>query len=393
MHVSADTVTGDSRLTHFGPLEKDPGSQLEIDFMQLPVQTVDQRTGHLNGEPFSNRTHGLIVQSKTDQRRATYLPGVFPDLDWSNLLVSLKNKAGIAATEQVDAIAYGVLQLRITLLDLLRDGIVHYFSGLKFARFLIENQAAGAKYPLPYAVTCSTGQIHWNETDDVRNIATLAELTASAEHYPDILEDNERRSLEAAAVRILQENTASAQALSFLGWLCPRLPEAVSQRFCSKLRSRLASAEAEFEAPEIRIGLMAAGCFPSKPPERSTWESASIFGINWHLKTLEAYGEKPSPEVVAALVSRSGDILRGKDSETNFLAVAFEAMGVVSRLAPGSAEFSTNGRLAGMAFELFYELESRKARCGASVLYPFMDGTARVDITGHVHSALFFFSN
>lgn len=378
--VAVDTVWKDERRHHFGPIETDPESLLEVDFMELPIAPVDSATGRFfetgnatgSKTPFSNRTHGLIVQTKDGVKRATYLPGVFPDTPWDEILTSLAEKAGIDSLEATNIFAYRVTQLRKKLIDLLRDGIVCNLSIAHFSRFLMATQDPGRRYCFAYSVRCNSGELQWDSDDDVRNLATIADLVAYDKAYPGLFSQGERSQLCAAVARALNDESIHPQALSFLGGL----PLTKNNAFCDRLRAALPGADPEFAAPEIAIGLWRAGCGATNLSERPK----SIFGLNWFIKAQVALGIRPSRQTArfirTALLAECDALLRQKNTiETNFLAVAFEAL--------ATARFQeTDQRL----FEIFFELERRKAKCG--VFYPFRDGVARVDITGHVHAGL-----
>jgi len=382
LRVASDTVWQDERRHYFGPIETDPESFLEVDFMLLPIEPIDPVRGNFQQtgaapQHFSNDTHGLIIQSKDGKKRATYLPGVFPETPWDKIRTSLAEKAGITLLEPFVVFAYRVIQLRKKLIGLLRDGIVCYLSIAHFSRFLLATQDPGRRYPFAYSAQCSTGNLQWDSGDDVRNLATIADLLAYNSAYPGLFRQDERSQLEAAVLQALNDQSIDPQALSFLGAHLPPGSSSLSRAFCDRLRAALPGADPEFAAPEIVIGLHQAGCTgPIVLPQLPT--SPSVFGLNWHTKAQKALGIWAPPLQLEALVRECDSLLREKTSvETNYLAVAFEALATAT--VPGS----TNDR---RLFELFFELERRKAHCG--VFYPFRNGVARVDITGHVHAGL-----
>ena len=67
--------------------------------------------------------------------------------------------------------------------------------------------------------------------------------------------------------------------------------------------------------------------------------------------------------------------------ETNYLAVTFEAFTSLIPFITGEISIELYNNI----FSLFYFLEQRRNKMG---LYAFLNGTARVDITGHVLNGL-----
>lgn len=103
--------------------------------------------------------------------------------------------------------------------------------------------------------------------------------------------------------------------------------------------------------------------------------------MNWIIQALISFHKKPSSELVSILENKITNILINKNRmETNFLAVAFEALcflyGSIGKLT-----------LLNKIFELLFELETRKT-C-FNILYSFLDKTSRVDITCHINNGLY----
>ena len=83
----------DRRLRFETDVDQDASAVIEISFMNQPLGEIDA----VNGNAFSNKTRGLIVDSGTGNG-ATYLPGVFPTASWDYVSQSLRQKAGLGRT-------------------------------------------------------------------------------------------------------------------------------------------------------------------------------------------------------------------------------------------------------------------------------------------------------
>ena len=90
---------------------------------------------------------------------------------------------------------------------------------------------------------------------------------------------------------------------------------------------------------------------------------------------------KPSKQLIDILINKINQMIpKIEDIETNYIAVAFEALCFV-------VNNQNRKKLLSQLFILLFELEKRKS-CH-DVLYTFLDGSARVDITGHINNGLF----
>ena len=92
MDVSYKATWVDQRKDYFPPIHHDAYARYEIDFMLQPVYKVDDN-GMIKNKKFNNKEYGIIVTGKN--RRATYLPDVFPDKSWEFIKKSLLKKGEI----------------------------------------------------------------------------------------------------------------------------------------------------------------------------------------------------------------------------------------------------------------------------------------------------------
>ncbi len=377
MRVANDSMWSDDRRKYFEPIETDPNSLLELDFMMNPIYKINKTTGQIIdlNVKFTNKEYGIIIQSTQTSQRATYLPNVFPNISWQNLLESIKQKAGIIGNFEV--YAYKIQQIKSTFLSILTNNIYSYISIYNFCRFLINTMKPNLEYPFVYS--CNKNKLIWEKNDDVRNIATLSEVFKYIHVYPTIATKTETNKISKYIFTILDNlNKYSSQGLSFLGYVYPMF-KLNNAKFCKKLTNDLQNAEEEFEKPELTIGLNNSGC---NTKQNFTFTAAdSIFKMNWTIQAIISSNKKPSINLIKLLIDKINK--QGFNIETNYLAVSFEALGFLYNSI-------NDNKLLPIAFKLWYELEKRKT-C-YNILYTFLDGNARVDITGHINNGLIQFS-
>jgi len=382
LQVAHDSVWKDDRNKYFTPIESEPETFIELDFMLNPIYKINKKDGtiiELNIS-FTNNIFGIIIQSKDKTNTATYLPNVFPNISWKNILKSLKNKSNIISDEY-ELFAYKIIQKKTKFINILTNKNYNYNCIFNFSRLLIDNMSKGM---IPYS--CKNNKLEWNSKDDVRNISVLADVFKYINLYPYIASKSEIDKLKNKILDILQKiELYSSQSLSFLGYIY-KIPQAKNKYinpkpFCEKLLKDLPNAENEFEKPEIIIGLNKAGCIMNINDFLLTYNSNdSIFKMNWIIQAIISFNKKPSNQLIIILENKIKDIIKNKKLiETNYLAVAFEALCFI---------YQSNRKvsLLNQLFQLFFELEQRKKYY--NVLYIFLQGSARVDITGHIMNGL-----
>lgn len=376
LRVSYDAVWNDNRKTYFPPIETDPETVMELDFMMNPIYNINKDTGFITelNTTFTNKTFGIIIQTKDKSQKATYLPHVFNNISWINIVKSIKNKANIT-DDNYDLFAYKIIQIKSKLIDILIDELFSYQCIFKFSRLLIDNMKLDLDFPFPYS--CNNNVLQWDKNDDVRNISALGEIYSYIKLYPNIANRTETQHIKYKILNILENiDQYSSQAFSFLGYTYP-IFKVDSTKFCTKLLKDFPSAENEFEKPEITIGLNKAGCTYNIDNYLLTYNTDdSIFKMNWIIQTIVSFHKKPSRDLIIILENKTAELLQNKNNtETNYLAVAFEALCYV---------YSTTGKLntLKLIFKLLFELEQRK-NCN-NTLYAFLDKAARVDITCHI---------
>lgn len=384
LRVSYDAMWSDNRNTYFPPIQTDPSSFLEIDFMMNPLYKIDKTTGTITklNTPFTNTTFGIIIQTKDGAHKATYLPGVFPSISWKNLVISIKNKANITY-EDFDVFAYKIIQIKSTFTSLLTGNIFPYICIRRFTQMLLRNLQPTLNFPLAYS--CRNNILEWNSIDDVRNISTLADIFKYITIYPDLASKSQINFITQKIFDILHKNNMqkySSQSLSFLGFVVG-LFDINKEEYCNKLLTDLPYAEEEFEKPEIMIGLNHAGCaISSKQYNYPLTYGAddSIFKMNWIIQAIISYNKKPANYLISILEDKINILIQNIGRiETNYIAVSFEALCFVYKS-------TKRQRVLNKIFELLFELEKRR-NC-YNTLYTFLDKKARVDISNHVLNGL-----
>lgn len=384
LRVSYDAMWSDDRNKYFSPIQTDPTSFIEIDFMMNPLYKIDKTTGTITklNTPFTNTTFGIIIQTKDRAHKATYLPGVFPSISWKNLVISIKNKANITY-EDFDVFAYKIIQIKSTFTSLLTGNIFPYICIRRFTQLLLSNIQPTLNFPLAYS--CRNNILEWNNSDDVRNISTLADIFKYITIYPDLASKSQLNFITQKIFDILHKNNMqkySSQSLSFLGFVVG-LFDINKEEYCNKLLKDLPYAEEEFEKPEIMIGLNHAGCNISYKQYNyllTYVADDTIFKMNWIIQAIISYNKKPANYLIAILEDKINILIQNIGRiETNYIAVSFEALCIIYK-------YTNRQRILNKIFELLFELEKRR-KC-YDTLYTFLDKKARVDISNHVLNGL-----
>lgn len=365
----------DNRKNYFSPIEQDPYSLQELDFMLKPLYKINPETGIIIelGEIFKNEKYGIIIQS--ENKKATYLPEVFKNTNWNNLLKSIKNKANIN-NEHFELFAYKIYQIKSKFIDILIDNIFARINILNFSNLLLNNLRKDLEFPLIYYK--KEDKILWNN-EQVRNISSVGYLYKYITRFSKIIPNNDIEFIKNKINEYLKNlNKYNAQSLSFLGYFYKKIPLNNKKEYCDKLLYRLPFAETDFEKPEILIGLNNAGCKLNYNDYPLTFNSDdSIFKMNWSIQTIINFGKQPDQKLIDILEKKIDELLISSNIETNYIAIAFEILCTIN------LSYKSMIRL----FQLFFLLENRKN----NNLYEFLNNTARIDITTHVNNGLFNF--
>ena len=389
------------------PLLEDPDVIIEISFMQLPLTPI---LG--NRKTFDNEKYGLIVDS--DQGRATYLPKVFQTKNWAEISASLLQKAQIKKGkffQYETSVVEGKLR---TIFD--RE----YLEWIA-QEYLIFMEVNYGDF-VPYMV--ESGQIITDKTENVRNCATLCELL----DFPvsENLRAKIRRNIKYYAAKWKNQNMEQANA--FLIMAMAKIGGNFTQTLsdiCDELYKNLDGIEHSlishseinegshykfakriYMDPQFQLGETLIGLFKVCPriKEMEYWQKwmekrlemldghiENIFEYTWQAKFLfEIRKDILAKSHAEELLKRLIRLKITNDMETNYLAVYFEAM------------MSLWGILGGDILDIIFPIwiyllqrwkngvfnnQEIKTRRVFNLFY-FKNGTARIDITGHVISGL-----
>jgi AMMECR1 domain-containing protein len=406
--IANSSFFSDSRAQyHAVPLIQDPNARIEISFMQLPLTPISA-----NRKTFDNEKYGLIVDS--DQGRGTYLPKVFKTKNWGEISASLLQKAQVKTGK--------FFQYETTVIEgKLRTIFDREYLDWVAQEYLIFMEINYGNF-VPYMV--ENGRVVTDKTENVRNCATLCELLdfpvsknlrakirRDIKYYVaksknsnmgnsliSLCEINECRHYK-FALRIYTE-----QANAFLIMAMAKIEGKVSQTLidiCDDLYKNLDEMDPQFQLGETLIGLHRV-CPRLK--ELAHWQKwmekrlegldgrvDNIFEYNWQAKYLfEIRKDIPAKAHAEELLRRLLGMKITGDMETNYLAVYFEAMMSLWGILGGdmlenilpvwifllqrwkNGAFKTQEIKNFSSFYLFY----------------FKNGTARIDITGHIINGL-----
>jgi len=328
INLSYDTAYTDPR--NMDHLESDSSTIIEIIFMINPIPLDDKTYNH--------QTHGIIYENNNN--KATFLPDVFKSKSLEYIKSQLINKSnsnssGTFKSYSIIKFTDTVKNIQIYLYNILNDNYIKFFQ----------------KYPqLPYIV--SNNKIITDPSQEVRNLSVIITLS--------ILHNNpykyqKPKSLHALGLWYYLSNDSSTADLLFKNRheLEPifEYPQICIYLYNSKYKSIIQS---EIESTPVPVS------------------STNIFEINWLIQLYHKYNlinKLIQLKNLLILLIKNLDTL-----ETNYLAVAFEALSVF------------NWKLGNLYFHVFNHLMKRYNSTYG--LYEFLNKDMRVDITDHVISGI-----
>ena len=395
--VSYKATNIDERKKYFGSIYRDSHAEFEISFMMQPVYTVDVYTGILNtGKKFNNKDFGLIVVGENGTR-ATYLQDVFKNTSWNHIRDSLVKKAG--STRGVKFYAYKTILFTKEIYKIFnKEYLELYYSG--FYTFFNMSYSNFVPYLLD-----SKNKIHIDKSQNVRNIATIYDLLHFKSHLRSQVLKNIISNLTYYTDKFHDNMEDMRQGSAFLLLALHKLKLYPKDRkkICKYLYDSIPYLEKQFELGEVLIALNTS-C-PDKKillrEQRNMYNSLlknvsvrinNIFEYNWHAKFLYSlYKQKITKNCynsyvfqhVQELIRRILHILPkiNEQSETNYLAVAFEAL---QSLLPLACNKKDKIEIHDNIIQLFYMLGKRYK----NGLFYFNNNTVRLDISGHVINGL-----
>jgi AMMECR1 domain-containing protein len=164
----------DRRLTFDTDVDQDASAVIEINFMNLPLNEIDDA----NGNRFDNKTHGLIVDSGTG-KRATYLPGVFPTAKWNYISQSLRQKAGLGPTTAARFYAYETTVVTFQAYNTLFSDVSSSYLRSDVAFFYLKHYQMFVPYEYDAVLHVATV----DQREAVRNVACIGDVAVLAREY------------------------------------------------------------------------------------------------------------------------------------------------------------------------------------------------------------------
>jgi hypothetical protein len=397
--LSKQVTTDDSRKEYFNTIYLDISANYHITFMMKPLLRINPDNGSLkNGFKFNNKHYGIIAEDVTGNS-ATYLPNVFENKSWKFIKASLYKKAN-SSTHTTIFYAYQTIQYSKSIKDLFKRPFLEtYFT--QFHQFISKNY----NNFIPYEVVNNKSRV--DESQFVRNIASINDILTYDFVFKKKITTNIVNNLEFYKDKFNLKNKPMRQASAFL-ILALTNPVIQSspvfiKRVCKYLYGSISNLEPKFELGEVLIALSYA-C-PLKPRllkeqvkmlyslnPLDTIEMDDIFEYNWQAKFLLALynnqHNKQSDHVpfkthVIELVHR---ILKIKnefitsESETNYLAVLFEALISLQVLIIKSNTDLLN-QVQNHILDVFVKLNQRYR---GGLFYWKNSKSARIDITCHI---------
>ena len=239
LQVSYDSMWNDDRKNYFNSIENDPDTILELDFMLNPIYNINIDNGFISKleVEFNNKDFGIIIQTKTN--KATYLPNVFTNISWTDLIISIKQKANIINNE-FKLYAYKIHQIKSKYIDIFNSDLFIYNSIYNFSRLLIDTKQ---NLDFPFAYSYYNNKLEWNN-EQVRNIATLSDVFKYIYKYKNIATKTEIDFIVDKIFNILNNiDKYSSQSLSFLGYIYKLFDMNNKNNYCYKLLNDLSNAE------------------------------------------------------------------------------------------------------------------------------------------------------
>jgi hypothetical protein len=164
----------DRRLQYDTDVDEDASAVIEISFMHLPLGEVDS----VNAGAFSNKTMGLVVDSGAG-KRATYLPGVFPNVSWNHISHSLRQKAGLGRTAAARFYAYETTTVTFQAYSVLFSAQSASQLRSDVAFFYLKHY----DHFVPYQYDAAAHAAVVDERQAVRNVACIGDVVVLARDY------------------------------------------------------------------------------------------------------------------------------------------------------------------------------------------------------------------
>ena len=436
--LAHDVRTNDDRRKNFSTdVDQDASATIEISLMNLPLREMDVKSQI----QFSNKKHGLLVDSGNG-KRATYLPGVYPNASWTYISQSLRQKAGIDRTTAARFYAYDTTVISFQVYDVLFSAMSLSYLRTDVAFFYLKNYADF----VPYKYNATTHTASMDTKEAVRNIACINDVIGFAQDYKAAFQGKPILSnLEQYYQKWLKNPDEYQQASIFLVQAYHKLGVHRSriQMMCGPLYYALARnvLEPKFEMGEAVVVLAQLPTPRIKSLKRvitlmreradymldaKTTPLDNVFELNWqsqsvyqlfkmemstsssasrtssaHMNEFMKYTDHAMLLFHILIKTAQRTITQLSSLETNYLAVIYECLSNLEAVMVLSEKQMSHGLGRTRKYDLrmvhdeirnqrlHYFSALVKMRRGEYGLYYFKDGKqARLDITGHVISPL-----
>ena len=437
-HLTQDVRTKDDRRKNFSTdVDQDASATIEINLMNLPLREIDIKSQN----QFNNKKQGLLVDSGNG-KRATYLPGVYPNASWTYISQSLRQKAGIDRTTSVRFYAYDTTVISFQVYDVLFSAMSLSYLRTDVAFFYLKNYTDF----VPYTYNTTTRAVGVDTKEAVRNIACITDVIGFAQDYRVAFQGKPILSnLEQYYQKWLKNPDEYRQASIFLvrAYHMLGVHRSRIQMMCGTLYSALSknALEPQFEmgeavsvlagvsAPRIKVlkrilkvmqeraeYMLDAKTTPLDNVFELNWQSQSVHRLfKMEIDTTSSGTSRTSSAHITEVKQYTGHaillfhiliktaqrtISQLSSLETNYLAVIYECLSNLDAvMGLSEKQMSHVGSSRSWKYDmhmvhdeirnqrLYYFSALVKMRRGEYGLYYFKDGKhARLDITGHVIS-------
>jgi len=379
------------RLSFRKSAESDLFTKFKIYYMLLPLEKIDSVSGIMaNSNKFDNMNYGLIAQSIDGNKKATYLPEVFKNMEWNDIKISLINKAGIL-NNNIVFYAYKTYIEETTLLLHLKTMITYFFNNY-YNNFI------------PYEINTN---IKIDITQDVRNIASMLDIYDIVNEDVKLkIWDNVKYYINEYNKDAIKMRQSSAFLLLLLNKLLKeninnadkQLIETMMINIKQNLYNQIDELESKFELGEVLMALSIIDKTNNKLDNQinkiiniigNQKEVDDIFQYNWLCKFILEYDNyKKSYKLFELLMKKISIIMLYIDEkyETNYIAVLFECLSSLIFVGINNLLEIEYNKYINKIEQLILIIIQRKNK--QYHLFEFINGNIRIDITGHILNGL-----
>ena len=371
----------DKRSLNFPNILTDPNAVMDVKLMKYPVITVP------DGKPLNNNEYGVIVQSTTNAQRATFLPGVYASESDEFIRTKLLEKANIPSGESVVWYMYTTDRMAMPVRTVYADrdsvGLISNALACNFLQFISTVITNTPPY-VPYSVGVD-GISKPDVTENIRNSGTISDIVRIIERlcpyqasYSDMLQEVIINGVQYHFQLYNDNQVGMRQAITFI---LPLLNDELKHQIKTHLYDQLDQMEPAFELVEALYALRVVDGDHQELVQmiNSLRTPEHIFELNWQAQIVGKEGEMYNQKRSELQTILQNYIQENRNNintlETNEVAVTFEACtalgaqvgsDIVSLLLP----------------ELMRRCDFERG------LFKFLNGTSRIDISGHVYRGI-----